>query len=107
MLKIVFLDRDTLSPETVLRAPAFPHELIVHDRTTPDKVAERIATADIVISNKAPLSRASLGRAMRLKLIAVSSEKRDPNLPSVPTVQETPGLDGFVTGSYQGILCPA
>ncbi len=46
-------------------------------------------------------------RAGRLKLIAVSSEKRDPNLPSVPTVQETPGLDGFVTGSYQGILGPA
>lgn len=77
MLKIVFLDRDTLSPETVLRAPAFPHELIVHDRTTPDKVAERIATADIVISNKAPLSRASLGRATRLKLIAVSATGTD------------------------------
>jgi glycerate dehydrogenase len=77
MLKIVFLDRDTLSPETVLRAPAFPHELIVHDRTTPDKVAERIATADIVISNKAPLSRASLRRATRLKLIAVSATGTD------------------------------
>lgn len=77
MLKIVFLDRDTLSPETVLRAPAFPHELIVHDRTTPDKVAERIATADIVISNKAPLSRASLGRATPLKLIAVSATGTD------------------------------
>jgi tripartite-type tricarboxylate transporter receptor subunit TctC len=46
-------------------------------------------------------------RAGRLKLIAVSSEKRDPNLPNVPTVQETPGLSGFVTGSYQGLLGPA
>ena len=35
------------------------------------------------------------------------SEKRDPNLPNVPTVQETPGLSGFVTGSYQGLLGPA
>ena len=43
----------------------------------------------------------------RLKLIAVSSEKRDPALPDVPTVAETPGLDGFVTGSYQGVLGPA
>ena len=43
----------------------------------------------------------------RLKLIAVSSEKRDPNLPNVPTVSETPGLAGFVTGSYQGIIGPA
>ncbi len=46
-------------------------------------------------------------RAGRLKLIAVSSEKRDPNLPNVPTVQETPGYAGFVTGSYQGLLGPA
>lgn len=46
-------------------------------------------------------------RSGRLKLIAVSSEKRDPNLPNVPTVQETPGLAGFVTGSYQGLLGPA
>ncbi len=77
MLKIVFLDRDTLSPETVLRAPAFPHELIVHDRTTPDKVAERIATADIVISNKAPLSREALSRAPRLKMVAVAATGTD------------------------------
>lgn len=46
-------------------------------------------------------------RAGRLKIVAVSSEKRDPNLPNVPTVQETPGLEGFVTGSYQGIMGPA
>ena len=46
-------------------------------------------------------------RAGRLKLVAVSSEKRDPNLPNIPTVQETPGLEGFVTGSYQGIMGPA
>ena len=43
----------------------------------------------------------------RLKLIAVSSEKRDANLPNTPTVSETTGLEGFVTGSYQGIMGPA
>ena len=43
----------------------------------------------------------------RLKLLAVSSEKRDPNVPNIPTVQETPGLEGFVTGTYQGIMGPA
>ena len=25
MIRIVFLDRDTLSPETVVRAPSVPH----------------------------------------------------------------------------------
>ena len=43
----------------------------------------------------------------RLKLIAVSSEKRIPALPDTPTVGEGPGLAGFVTGSWQGMLAPA
>ncbi|MGE5526065.1 MAG: tripartite tricarboxylate transporter substrate-binding protein [Rhodospirillaceae bacterium] len=41
----------------------------------------------------------------RLKLIAVSSEKRVPTLPDTPTVAET--VPGFVTGSWQGLLAPA
>jgi tripartite-type tricarboxylate transporter receptor subunit TctC len=40
----------------------------------------------------------------KLKLLAISSEQRLPNLPRVPTVSET--LPGFVTGSWQGILAP-
>lgn len=43
----------------------------------------------------------------RLRLIAVSSDKRFPSLPETPVVAETPGLEGFVTGSWQGVLAPA
>jgi tripartite-type tricarboxylate transporter receptor subunit TctC len=43
----------------------------------------------------------------RLRLIAVSSEKRIPSLPDTPTVGEGPGLAGFVTGSWQGVVAPA
>ena len=43
----------------------------------------------------------------RLKLIAVSSEKRISALPDTPTVGESHGLAGFVTGSWQGVLAPA
>ena len=43
----------------------------------------------------------------RLKLIAVSSEKRLPSLPDTPTISEGPGLAGFVSGSWQGMLAPA
>ena len=43
----------------------------------------------------------------KLKLIAVSSETRDPMFPSVPTVGETPGLEGYSAGSWQGIIGPA
>lgn len=41
----------------------------------------------------------------RLKLVAVSGEKRATALPTTPTVAET--LPGFVTGSWQALLAPA
>ncbi|MGL3606909.1 D-2-hydroxyacid dehydrogenase [Rhizobium sp. G187] len=77
MIRIVFLDRDTLSPETVLRPPAMPHALIVHARTRPDQVAERIREADVVITNKAPVRADALATATRLKLIAVAATGTD------------------------------
>jgi tripartite-type tricarboxylate transporter receptor subunit TctC len=43
----------------------------------------------------------------RLKLLAVSSEQRESMFPQVPTVAETPGLEGYNAGSWQGILGPA
>ena len=43
----------------------------------------------------------------KLKLIAVSSEKREPNYPDVPTISETRGLEGYSAGSWQGIIGPA
>jgi len=41
----------------------------------------------------------------KIKLLAVSSDKRNSQLPDVPTVAET--LPGFLTGSWQGLLAPA
>ena len=75
--RVVFLDRDTISPETVLRALSFPHELEVFDRTTAEQVAERIADADIVITNKAPVREAALEGATRLRLVAVAATGTD------------------------------
>ncbi|MES2563274.1 MAG: tripartite tricarboxylate transporter substrate-binding protein [Pseudomonadota bacterium] len=43
----------------------------------------------------------------KLKLLAVSSEQRDPMFSHVPTVAETPGLEGYSAGSWQGIIAPA
>jgi len=39
----------------------------------------------------------------QLRVLAVSSDKRWPTLPDVPTVAES-GYPGFVTGSWQGLL---
>jgi len=44
-------------------------------------------------------------KAGKIKLIAVSSGKRNPQLGDVPTVAET--LPDFLTGSWQGLLAPA
>lgn len=77
MIRIVFLDRDTLSPETVVRAPSVPHEMVVHARTAAHEVAERIRDADVVITNKAPVRAEALAGATKLKLIAVSATGTD------------------------------
>ena len=42
----------------------------------------------------------------RLRLLAVTSEKRLASLPDTPTVAEL-GMPGFLTGSWQGMLAPA
>ncbi|HZP21637.1 MAG TPA: D-2-hydroxyacid dehydrogenase [Bauldia sp.] len=76
-VRIVFLDRDTLSPETRLRSPAFPHSLTVFDRTAPNEVAARIAEADIVITNKAPVRADAIGAARKLRLVAVAATGTD------------------------------
>ena len=43
----------------------------------------------------------------KLKALAVSSAKRFPTMPDIPTVAEAAGMPGFETGSYQGIVAPA
>jgi tripartite-type tricarboxylate transporter receptor subunit TctC len=44
-------------------------------------------------------------KAGKIKLIALSSAKRNSVLPNVPTVAEA--MPGFLTGSWQGLLAPA
>jgi glycerate dehydrogenase len=72
-VNIVFLDRDTLRPDTVLRAPAFPHALRSYPRTRPEELDARIAEAEIVITNKVPLPAEAIARAGRLRFVAVAA----------------------------------
>jgi glycerate dehydrogenase len=76
-MKIAFLDRSTLSPDTSLRAPSFEHELLSYENTQPNEVAQRIADADIVITNKVKLSAEALQHASKLKLVAVAATGTD------------------------------
>jgi tripartite-type tricarboxylate transporter receptor subunit TctC len=43
----------------------------------------------------------------RLRVLAVTSLKRSPALPNVPTMAETPGLAGFEADLWYGMLAPA
>jgi glycerate dehydrogenase len=75
--KIVFLDRTSLSPQTVLKPLPFPHTLEVFEQTLPGEVAERIADAEIVITNKVKLSRAAIESSPHLKLVAIAATGTD------------------------------
>jgi glycerate dehydrogenase len=76
-LEIVFLDRETIPPETRFRPPAFPHRLTVFERSGLDEVAARIAGADIVITNKAKVNEAAIAGAKRLRMVAVAATGTD------------------------------
>lgn len=68
---IVFLDRGTLP--VAMRAPALPLQWQEHESTAPEQVVERLAQAEVAISNKVPLLAVSLAQLPRLKLIAVAA----------------------------------
>ncbi len=77
MLKVVFLDRDTIGPSVAVTRPDVPHDWVEYAKTAAEDVADRIAEADIVITNKAPIRAEALAGASRLKMIAVAATGYD------------------------------
>ena len=76
-IDVVFLDRATLPEEIRLRPLGFPHRLTTHEGTPAGDVAARIADAEVVITNKAPVRAEAIAAAPRLKLIAVAATGTD------------------------------
>jgi glycerate dehydrogenase len=77
MLKVVFLDRDTIGPAVTISRPDFPHEWVEYGKTAPEDVAARIADADMVITNKAPVREQAMEGAPKLRMIAVAATGYD------------------------------
>lgn len=73
--RIVFLDRKSLIAD--IRAPAFSHKWVDHDKTSPDEVLQRIQGASIVISNKVKLSGDILRQAPGIRMVAVCATGTD------------------------------
>lgn len=67
--RIVFLDRATLPVS--MRKPSLPLQWQEHEETAPEQVVERLAQAEVAISNKVPLRAESLRQLPQLKLIAI------------------------------------
>lgn len=71
----VFLDFDSIHPHD-LDLSAFNSALerwALHDSTTPEQVAERLAAAEVAVSNKVVLDRAALEHAGALRLVCVAA----------------------------------
>jgi tripartite-type tricarboxylate transporter receptor subunit TctC len=64
-----------------------------------------VATGDADVMFLGMLQTLPHLNAGKVKVIATSSEQRQPTLPDIQTVAET--LPGFVTGTWQGVLAPA
>ena len=77
MDKIVFLDRATIAPQICLRRPNFEHQFVEHAHTAPDEVAARLDGASVAITNKAPITAATLERLPALRLVAVAATGTD------------------------------
>ncbi len=71
----VLLDRDTLSIDDLDfgRLKGTLAEWKMYPLTSPDEVADRVAKAEVVVSNKVVLTREVLEAASRLKLICVAA----------------------------------
>lgn len=77
MTKIVFLDRSTIGPSVELKRPDFSHDWAAFDATRPEQVPERAAEAEIVITNKVPLTGETLAALPNLRMIAVAATGYD------------------------------
>ena len=71
-MKIVVLDGYTLNPgDNPWTEVAGLGELVVHDRTPAELILTRAAGADILLTNKTPLTAETLAKLPNLKYIAV------------------------------------
>ncbi|MBN01691.1 MAG: glycerate dehydrogenase [Planctomycetaceae bacterium] len=73
-MKIVVLDGSTLNPgDNPWTGLEQLGELIVHERTEPERLLERCEGADVLVTNKVPLRRETLEQLPQLKFITVTA----------------------------------
>lgn len=68
-MKLVILEKNSLGTDLDISFYNDFGETVFYENTTADEVAQRVADADIIIANKAPLNEVTLSGAKNLKLI--------------------------------------
>lgn len=72
-MKIVFLDAITIGSVIDLSDFETLGEVVKYGFTTPEETPERVADADIIITNKAPINEETIRNAKKLKLVCVTA----------------------------------
>ena len=72
-MKIVFLDAKTIGDDIDLSKFNLLGEVVTYDFSTSDEVPERVADADVIITNKVEINQESVGLATNLKLVCVTA----------------------------------
>jgi glycerate dehydrogenase len=72
-MKIVFLDRKTIGEDLNLDKFNDFGEVVMYNFSNPEDIHERVKDADIIILNKAPINRETIGEAKNLKLVCVTA----------------------------------
>lgn len=73
MLKVVFLDRETLGPSVQISRPRTEHQWTEYRATSVEQVVERLRGAQVAITNKVGIRRTHLMDLPALKLIVVAA----------------------------------
>ena len=72
-MNIVFLDRKSIGSDLDLSEFYELGNVVMYDFSTPQETLERTADADIIVLNKTPINKDTIGNASHLKLVCVTA----------------------------------
>lgn len=72
-MKIVFLDAKSIGEDIDLSGYEQLGEVVKYDFSTPQEASERVKDADVLVLNKVPVNKETIGKADKLKLVCVTA----------------------------------
>lgn len=72
-MKIVFLDAKSIGEDIDLSGYEQLGEVVKYDFSTPQEASERVKDADVLVLNKVPINKETIGKADKLKLVCITA----------------------------------